>query len=260
MQNYNTRVIQKKEISPGNIVLRLEPIDWKLPAFKPGQYGVLGLYGSAPRHHLCNEEQIPTADNRLIKRAYAIVSSASAKGSVEFYVSVVRTGQLTPRLYALEEGHKLYMDPNFYGMMTLDSVSDDKSLILMATGTGIAPYVSMLRTIISNKDTAKNIAVIHGASSMWDLGYAAEMKTLENFYPNFTYIPVILEQSTDCISGKLQNLWQEKQLQEKVPFTCNADNCHLFLSGEHEMIDSMEMQLKKDGFEKDQNLHFEKYW
>jgi ferredoxin--NADP+ reductase len=92
----NAIVVQRIEVSPGLVILRVVPEGWELPDFEPGQYAVLALPGSAPRTTISDPENKPSPPEKLIKRAYSIASSSKAKEYVEFYVSLVPSGQLTP--------------------------------------------------------------------------------------------------------------------------------------------------------------------
>ena len=84
----------------------------------------------------------------MIRRAYSIASSSVERRYVEFYLTLITSGQLTPRLFALRHGSRLFLGPKGSGVFTLDRVLPGKAVVLIATGTGLAPYVSMLRTIL----------------------------------------------------------------------------------------------------------------
>ena len=79
-ESLNAIVALRIEISPWLIILRVVPDGWQLPEFEPGQFGVLGLPGSAPRHPLAEPEATPPAPDRLIRRAYSISSTSVAHG------------------------------------------------------------------------------------------------------------------------------------------------------------------------------------
>jgi hypothetical protein len=71
----NAVVSRRIEVAPGLLIMRVVPEGWDLPEFTAGQYTVLGLPGSAPRHVVSDEEDTPRDPTRLIKRAYSISSS-----------------------------------------------------------------------------------------------------------------------------------------------------------------------------------------
>ena len=84
-------------MNPDLIIVRVRP-DGPLFDFKAGQYTVLGLTGSSPRATFSEPETEPPRPERLIRRAYSISSSSKQDEYLEFYISLVRSGELTPRL------------------------------------------------------------------------------------------------------------------------------------------------------------------
>ena len=109
----NATVLQRVNITPELMILRVASDGWELPEF-----GVLGLPGSHPRHELSDPEDPPAPREKLIRRAYSVASSSLERQYVEFYITLVRSGALTPRLWTLETGHKLWLGPKFSGMFT----------------------------------------------------------------------------------------------------------------------------------------------
>ncbi len=141
----NSTVTKRTEINHGLLVLQVTP-DQPLPPFKAGQYTVLGLPGSAPRSGYADPEDPPLDPAKVIKRAYSIASSSLEGTYLEFYIALVRTGALTPRLFALQPGDRIWLGTKIVGMFTLDDVPAERQLVFVATGTGLAPYLSMLRS------------------------------------------------------------------------------------------------------------------
>ena len=265
--NLNSRIAQRVDLSPELIILRVIPDGWELPNFKPGQFAVLGLPGTAKRTEYSDPEEELTKPNKLIKRAYSIASSSTNKEYIEFYVALVRSGSLTPRLFALQAGDQIFLGPKFTGMFTLDMVKEDANLVMLSTGTGLAPYMSMLRTIL--KPSMKNhFVVVHGARHSWDLGYRSELMTLRNICNKLTYIPIISRPAKERTKwggqvGYIQDVWQNKTT--LLPFEANPDNTHILLCGNPAMIDEMVEILEKEGFTEHTkknpgNIHLERYW
>ena len=80
----NAKVVQRSEVAPGLLVLRVAPAGWELPEFTPGQFTVLGLPGSAPRSTEAEAELEPPEPGKLIRRAYSISSAAHERDFLEF--------------------------------------------------------------------------------------------------------------------------------------------------------------------------------
>ena len=110
-QEYNAVVLERVDVSPGLMILRVGTVGWPTPSFKAGQYTVLGMLGSAPRAPETDAEQPPPDQDKLIRRAYSVASSSKDEQYLEFYVSLVKSGALTPRLFALQRGSELWLSP-----------------------------------------------------------------------------------------------------------------------------------------------------
>ena len=265
--NLNAKVAQRVELSPELIILRVIPDAWELPDFIPGQFAVLGLPGSAIRTDFSDSEEQPSNPDKLIKRAYSIASSSTNKEYIEFYVALVRSGALTPRLFALKPGDSIFLGPKFTGMFTLDMVKKTANIIMLSTGTGLAPYMSMIRTVL-NPYKKNHFVVVHGARHSWDLGYRSELMTLRNMCDKLTYVPVISRPNKEMLkwsgqTGYIQDIWNNKN--KLLPFKPNSSNTHVLLCGNPGMIDGMVEKLSSEGYTEHTkkspgNIHLERYW
>lgn len=265
----NATVVQRIEVSPGLVILRVVPEGWELPDFTPGQFAVLGLPGRAARCTVCDPEDEPAEPNKLIKRAYSIASSSVANEYLEFYIVVVPSGALTPRLFALSHGDRVWLGPKVSGIFTLDDAPEDKHIILVSTGTGLAPYMSMLRTQLTC-GSERRFAVLHGARHSWDLGYRSELMTLDRMCANFTYIPSISRPNEEAApwsgeSGYIQEIWSRMPLEASWGFRPTPDKTHIFVCGNPSMIESMVKLLETQSFKEHKRkepgqIHVERYW
>lgn len=266
---YNAVVAQRVEVASGLAILRVVPRGWALTGFKAGQYTVLGLLGSAPRASLTDPEEPPSPPEKLIRRAYSIASSSVDSEFAEFYVTLVRSGALTPRLFALKPGDPLWLSPKVVGMFTLDRVPRGKDILLIATGTGIAPYMSMLRTHLADMGSAR-VAVVHGARHSWDLGYRAELATMQRLCPNFRYVPILSGADEEPLrwmgcTGFINDHWAEGGLRKELGFSPDPEGTHIFLCGNPLMIEAMLPLLAAEGFKEQTpqrpgTVHLERYW
>jgi ferredoxin--NADP+ reductase len=265
----NAVVRQRIEVSPGLVILRVVPHDWELPEFIPGQFGVLGLPGSARRDSTSDGEEEPAPAEKLIKRAYSIASSSVAREFMEFYISLVRSGSLTPRIFALEVGDRIWLSPKVSGVFTLDEVPADKHVVLISTGTGLAPYMSMLRTQLVCGGP-RRFAVLHGARHSWDLGYQSELLAVQRMCGNFSYLATISRPEEEPVrwnghTGYLQSLWNTRLLDQRWGFKPLPENTHAFLCGSPAMIQDFVKLLGAEGFreatpKQPGEVHVERYW
>ena len=268
MEQLNGIVTQVIEVSPIMKVFRIAPDGWELPDFKAGQFVALFLPASAKKVAEATADYVDFPPDKLIKRAYSIASSSKSKEFLEFYITLVHSGTLTPRLFNLKIGDRVGVGQKFVGMFTIDRIDPEKNVVLIATGTGVAPYMSMLRTDALNRKG--KIAVIHGAANSWDLGYSSELQLLQNFASQFTYIPTITEPQKELTPWQgqkafIQDMWKAGIMEEKWGFKPTPDDTHVFLCGNPRMIADMSEALESDGFTEwsrknpDGQIHIEKF-
>ncbi len=265
----NAVVLQSIEVSPGLMILRVQPDGWDAPEFEAGQYGVLGLPGSAKRFPIADPEDETPDPDKIIKRAYSIASSSKSKEYVEFFITLVRSGSLTPRLFALNVGDHVFLSPKFKGVFTIDKAPEDANIIMIATGTGLAPYMSIIRSKLS-LGNGRRFAIIHGARHSYDLGYRSELMTLTNICDTFTYMPVISRPEEEHINwgglvGHAQDIWKDRAVETAWGFKPTPENTHFFLCGAPGMVDDMTKILESEGYKEHKRkdpgqIHLERWW
>jgi ferredoxin--NADP+ reductase len=299
---YNATVSSRVEVAPGLVILRVVPD--KLPMeFKAGQYVVLGMKASEPRIDeaegdapsvvapdpavlAAEGEEAGTAESqaavsaqaasvaaaaldpdRMIRRAYSIASESKADEYLEFYLTVVMSGELTPRLFNLKIKDRCYVGPKAVGVFTLDK-APGKHILMIGTGTGLAPYMSMLRSEL-DCNGSRQFVIVHGARFSWDLGYRTELTGLARHCNNFHYIPMITRPQEDVTwrghSGYLQNLIASGAIEEETGLPLAPENFDIFLCGNPGMIETVIEWAGARGFVKDKGhdigtLHTEEYW
>jgi ferredoxin--NADP+ reductase len=265
----NAVVTTKMEVAPGLMVIRVVPDGWDLPEFEPGQFAVLGLPPEADRSIHADTEEAPVKPGKLIRRAYSIASSSKARHYLEFYVTLVHSGALSPRLFNLQPGGRVWLGPKITGTFTLDLAPTDKDVILVATGTGLAPYMSMLRSELAASQ-GRRFAVLLGARHSWDLGYHAELVAMEQLCKDFTYLPIISRPAEEPVpwpgrAGYVLDLWLSGELDAEWKGAPTPKNSRVFLCGNPAMIDDMVELLSESGFTEHTrttpgSIFVERYW
>ena len=292
---YNATVVGRTEVAPGLVIMRIAPD--KLPfEFRAGQYVVLGLKASEPRVPEAEPDApsvvvVPgdtdgtaesraavatqatavaavTADpERMVRRAYSIASESRADEYLEFYLTLVLSGELTPRLFDLKLQDRLYVGPRAVGVFTL-AKAPGKHILMIGTGTGLAPYMSMLRSEL-DCGAERKFVIVHGARYSWDLGYRTELTGLARHCNNFHYMPVITRPNEDPSwkgrSGYLQNLVASDAIEEETGLALTPENFDIFLCGNPGMIETVIGWAEGKGFTRDKGhdigtLHVEEYW
>ena len=265
----NAVVSQRIDVAPGLMMLHVAPDAGALPPFEPGQFAVVGLPASAPRTPLSDPEPPRDGPERLIRRAYSIASPSLPDHHLELFVTLVRSGELTPRLFALQPGSRLWLGPKITGLFTLAEVPAGQNLVLVATGTGLAPYMSMLRTRLA-VGGGRRVAVLVGARHSWDIGYQSELRTMQRLVPEFTFLPIVSRPAEEPTAwggavGHVQSLWREGALEVAWGARPTPADTHVFLCGSPAMIEGMQALLAEEGFQVHERarpgqIHVEKYW
>ena len=265
----NAVVAQRIEVAPGLIILRVAPDGWQLPEFKPGQFAVLGMPESAAKCAMSDPDETTPGNGKLIRRAYSIASSSADRQYLEFYITLVRSGSLTPRVFALEPGGRLWLGPKITGAFTLDLAPADKHIILVATGTGLAPYMSMLRSMLPQHQTRRFVVVL-GARHSWDLGYHAELVTIARLSPNLAYLPVISRPEEEPApwsggTGYVMDVFHRGGVEESLGCAVSPGNVSVFLCGNPAMVDDMCALLEAQGLRENSRntpgeIFVERYW
>jgi ferredoxin--NADP+ reductase len=299
-KHYNATVAFLRKAHSDLLVMRVKP-DFLLPMHRPGQYTSLGLGYWEPRCPGCQEEPIkPEQENKLIRRAYSIgcsvldddgkLWSREQANWLEFYIVLVRESEkplppaLTPRLFLLREGDRLFIQEKITGHYTLDPVKPGDTVLFLSTGTGEAPNNYMLWELLRRGHEGRILSACC-VRYRRDLAYLATHETLMRRYPHYTYLSLTTREA-DTINRKvyIQDIITSGQLEEHLGQALDPARTHVFLCGNPSMIgvpskDKETGQrtyprptgvielLEQRGFQTDQpqlklkgNIHFEEYW
>jgi ferredoxin/flavodoxin---NADP+ reductase len=238
------RIISRKDYAPDLWTIRVRG-DEKL-AFKPGQYVTLGLH----------------QNGRILERAFSIASSP-LEDEVEFFFELVPDGELSPRLYAAREGNELLMRRQPKGLFTLDSQSGHKQHFLAATVTGIAPFVSMVRTAVREANQGNTpesrMVVLQAASRSWEFAYRHELQSLAEQHAWLEYIPTVSRPREDAEwTGEVGRV---EDVLRKYLDTLGLDpkDTTAYVCGHPQMIENAKGILARRGFTKE-FIREEVYW
>lgn len=263
----NATIAEREDLTEELAIFRIKYDDGPVPEFKPGQFTTLGLPDPAPPNP--NSPAAKAGRIKLLRRAYSIASSPLERDWLEFYVVVVKDGRFTPLMWALQPGDRIFMDRKISGHFTLDGVPDGKDLVMMSTGTGLAPFVSMYKTY-RGQNRWRKFVVIHGTRLACDLGYRWELEKLAKEDPSLVYLPSCTREPADSawpgMRGRVHQFLEPATYERLVGHPLTPENAHIFLCGNPQMIDECEQYLQERGFvvknreHPDGNIHFERYW
>jgi len=296
---YNATVTRLQKVHEDLMVMRVRP-DYPLPKHLPGQYSTLGLGNWEPRHPGAQPE-VPKPDEgpKLIRRAYSISCSVLDDDNalldrehadwLEFYIVLVREADkappaLTPRLFLLNEGDRVFLGEKIAGHFTLETVKPTDTILFLATGTGEAPHNYMLWELLTKKHPGKILSACC-VRYRRDLGYLPIHDILMKRHANYQYLALTTREAVDAGQKVyVQDLITSGQLEQRIAETLDPARTHVFLCGNPKMIGVPEHDrvtqewvypkplgiieiLEKRGFRRDQpavkfkgNIHFEEYW
>ena len=145
----------------------------------------------------------------------------------------------------------MWISNRIIGVFKLSETPPESNIVMIATGTGLAPYISFLRSHIKEHQNIK-LVVIHGAAYPWDLGYFSELEFLRNTFPNFSYFPTLLDadDTWSGLHGTIENHLDNKLLENQAGIEINPDKTHFFLCGNPIMVESVSKFLYKFNYTK----------
>ncbi len=249
--NYNATVVGKILLTPDLMILRVRT-DEPRNEFKAGQYTSIGLLGKEPRSPNSSVPLKQVDDDLLIKRPYSIASANNDVHDFEFYISQVKSGQLTPRLFNLSLGSRLWVSNKIIGVFALHDTPPDANIVMVATGTGLAPYISFLRSHVADHQNIK-MAILHGAAYQWDLGYYSELTFIQNVFKNFYYFPTLLKADNTWtgLRGYIEEHLLGGLLEKEAGIEIDPNKTQFFLCGNPNMVSTISNIL----YEKNYQLH-----
>ena len=186
-------------------------------------------------------------NEKKITRAYSIASAPSENNRFELCLNLVHEGLLSPRLFEMKPGDTIEIRPPL-GMFVLRN--PPREAILIATGTGIAPFRSILKARLN--ETSQPFTLVFGVRHETHLMYREEFEEMARKYSHFRFLPT-LSRPTDSWRGRSGHV--QAHLKEAIGDRRDVD---IFLCGLKLMVDDVRNILKEMGFDRKQIL-FEKY-
>jgi ferredoxin--NADP+ reductase len=235
-------LIERRDISASLAILRFRVSE--RPSFIAGQFATIGI----------------VVDGELVERPYSIVSSPH-EPFLEFFIELVPGGSITPKLWELKLGAAILVRRRIVGQLILET--DVTHHLMLATVTGIAPFVSILRTQQIERErgamTNHQFVVIHGASLSVDFGpYRSELEELSR--PGWlTYIPTVsrpwLEPNWNGETGRIEDV--VRKYADQLSF--NQGNSVAYACGHPQMVANVKAILERARFSRD-HIKEEKYF
>ncbi len=262
---YNAVVTDRQDIHESLWHVWIKPDSGDNPPFKPGQFFAVGRVDETQPK--LDAEGNPIAP-KLIRRSYSVASDPEDPRGLELFVVKVDDGEFTPWLHELKVGDRVWLGRRGGGAFTLDGIRPDKDLVMVSTGTGLAPFVSMYRTHRSNPLWRRFIC-INGVRHARDLGFREELEAAAKEDPALIYLPMCTRESEgsgwEGLRGRVTSALEPGAYREITGYDLTPEDCHVFLCGNPAMIEQCETELTDRGFRLHSRrnpgtLHLEKYW
>ncbi|WP_018990460.1 ferredoxin--NADP reductase [Aromatoleum toluclasticum] len=205
--------------------------------FVPGQFARLGLR---------------KPNGSPVWRAYSI-ASAPWDDHLEFYSIIVPDGQFTTLLDALEPGDEIMIERSAYGFLTTSRFADGRDLWMLATGTGLAPFLSILQ----DEDTWRRferLVLVHGVRASAEFAYREEIDALRR-HPlwadvgeRLVYQPVLSREPAPwALAGRIPALLDDGTLEARVGLRIEPAHSRLMVCGSPDMVrDTHRALMRKD--------------
>jgi len=240
---YNATLVRREDMSASLALFWVAFTGASVP-FEPGQYLTIGVESAG----------------KLVQRPYSVASSPRvADEGYEYYVRLVDGGLFTPLLWRLQPGHPMHQKgPK--GKFVLQP-EDDRIHVFISSGTGIAPFISMMKTLIA-QGSPRPAVVLHGVSFVEDLGYRELLEGWQRSgeYP-CTYIPTVSRPvaaqnvgwsgRTGRVETVVNDVYDDLRL--------TPDDSIAYICGNPDMILAVEETLQGRGFPETQ-IKKELYW
>ncbi len=241
---YNARLVRRED-ETDSLAYFWVRFDGDPTPFEPGQYMTIGVM----------------VEGKLVQRPYSVASPPVVAGSdgYEFYVRLVQGGTFTPLLWRMPIGQGMRMiGPK--GKFVLQP-EDERTHIFISSGTGNAPFVSMMRQMLA--DGAPRQAVfLNGVSHAHELGYRDIVEGWERSggYP-VTYIPTVSRPNDPLNASWMGRTGRVESILEPVldELALGPTNSIAYICGNPDMILSAEETLLARGYPEEQ-VHKELYW
>jgi ferredoxin--NADP+ reductase len=247
-KHLSARILERRDLSADLWLLRLElGAPFK---FLAGQYATLGIERNGKR----------------IERPYSIVSSPYEQ-TLEFFVELVPHGEFTPLLHIMKQGDTLLCRKIAKGRFTLDLRSGRTQHLLVSTVTGIAPFVSYVRSLYRDWKAGDpsmpgnhKLYCLQGASRSWEFGYREELERYAAEVPWFHYVATVSrlweDENWKGETGRVDDLLR----MYAGSWGLRPESTTAYLCGHPRMVENVRGILQRAGWKKDamfEELYFQ---
>ncbi|MDX8378588.1 MAG: ferredoxin--NADP reductase [Gallionella sp.] len=204
-------------------------------------------------------------NGEVVGRPYSFVN-APGEQLLEFYVIQVPKGLLSQRLAALEVGDAVQVSQRPAGFLTLAEVPESKHLWLLSTGTGIGPFLSILKTE-APWQRFERIILVHAVRHAEELAYGETIHEFSKLQgEQFCFVPFVSREETDfALRARIPEAIAEGRLEARAGIALATQNSQVMLCGNPAMLSDTSTALRVRGLKKNRrnepgHVTLESYW
>jgi ferredoxin--NADP+ reductase len=204
-------------------------------------------------------------DGEMVGRPYSLVN-APGEQPLEVYFITVDGGPLSQRLVELQPGDPIYIAPRTAGFLVLSEVPQARHLWLMATGTGVGPFLSILKTPTPWQRFEK-VVLVQAVRTGAELTYRETVAAIAAEHPQqFIFVPFVSREDTEfAIRARIPQAIADGRLEARAGLSLSPDESQFMLCGNPEMVRDTTDALIARGFKKHRrrnpgHITVEAYW
>ena len=187
----------------------------------------------------------------LVAKPYSLLNAPDDTDVAEIFYNTVPGGLLSQALATLRSGDIVDVSQPASGFFVLDEVPAAQHLWLMATGTGLGPYLSILKTA-QVWERFEKVILVHGVPLRTELVYADLIQAFATQHPpQFQFISCVSRDSNpNGLEGRMTTHLASGALERKAGVSINPSTTHVMLCGNHNMLNDMKNSLSERGLQR----------
>src|SRR6266850_2079489 len=224
-------VVNQKRWTQNLFTLQVEA---DVAAFEAGQFAKLAL----------------AVEGEMVARPYSFVNAPKERPH-EFYYVTLPDGPLTQRLQKMEAGDAIYLAPRPAGFLVLSEIPDAENLWLISTGTGVGPFLSILKTE-APWQRFRNVVLVHAVRYGEELTYRDSLSRLMGQHGEQMRVVsfVSREEKPGALHGRVPIAIEEGRLETAAGVTLSAKTSQVMICGNPEMVTDTNEALTRRGMKK----------
>ena len=224
-------------------------VEAEIAPFQAGQFAKLAL----------------AVDGEMMARPYSFANAPHERPH-DFYYLVLPGNPFTPRLCKLAAGDSIFLAPQASGFLTLGEVPAGEHLWLLATGTALGPFLSILKTE-APWQRFERVVLVHAVRHAAELSYQDQIGSLlARHAGKFVFVPVVSREQTDfALAGRIPKAIADGRLEARAGAALSAQSSRLMVCGNPDMVTDTVHALQERGLKKHRRrdpgqISVENYW